>query len=78
MTREELKSKMDRLLTVAGFLAKITPTAIDDQLLAFAGPLLSQDWALDLIMMLMARFGGKTATRQEMAACIVEHLSKTA
>jgi len=61
ITREELKPKLERILMVAGFLAKLTPNTIDDRIVAFGQQAIQEDWVLDLLVSALNSFEARGA-----------------
>lgn len=61
MDRDSLKARLQFLTSVCAGLAKMTPTDMDDKLVAGLGALAEQDWFLDLVITLLTRKTPPTA-----------------
>lgn len=72
MTREQLRAQINSILSVAEFLAKLTPTPIDNNVVAFLQQAVQQDWVLDLILKLLP--GGVGALSKDNVKSLVASL----
>ena len=57
MDRASLRRRLEVYIGIARGIAGITPTALDDQIVRFLTEVFAQDWAIDLLLLLLARFG---------------------
>ena len=56
---EQVKSVIDRVLTIGGFFVKLTPNQTDDQILNMIKMVADQEWFPNLIVTLLDLFDKK-------------------
>ncbi len=72
MDQAKLKSEIEKFLAVADFLAKITPSAVDNNAVAVIRQAINNDTIMGLLFFVYSKF----LVKQDVVAFLAQHISK--
>lgn len=74
VTPEQVKGNVTTIMLVAQTIAKLTPTQVDDNIVASVNAVVSQDWFVNLVVAVMN--SGLVGKPAELTKFVEKHLAK--